>query len=413
MDSRPELIIRDGYLADRDVVADIAVAEGRITAIENTVDEQPPAEIDAGGGLVSPGLVDAHVHLDMALSAAGDRLPRHNDGHFEMDDALERTAEYFAETPREEIESNARTVGRRAVTNGVLHVRTHGYVDGAVGAEVVEAVLAAREALADCLDVEVVAFPQQGLRRDEGSAVAVRAAVEAGADLVGGLDPATLNGDREATMATWFDIATDYDVDLDVHVHERDETGLETLERLAESAVDNSYEGRVTASHAFALADAAGDSDTAASDDRLRAAMERFRAVSMGFVTCYQSTPEGMPIRRFHDAGLGLAHGTDQVHDLWGPHGNVDALEAMLVESLKLPSYSTNEGLASLWDLVTDQGADRLGLEGYGIEVGTPADLVVHDASSPQWAILRNRAPRYCLKAGTVVARDGEMVVDG
>jgi cytosine deaminase len=117
-----------------------------------------------------------------------------------------------------------------------------------------------------------------------------------------------------------------------------------------------------------------------------------------------------MPIRRFHDAGLALAHGTDQVHDLWGAHGNVDAIEAMLVESLGLDSYSTNEGLAYLWDLITHQGANRLGLDGYGIDVGTPADLVVHDAASPQWAILRNRTPRYCLKNGAVVARDGEFV---
>jgi cytosine deaminase len=408
MNAGPELVVRDGYLADRDAVMDVAVADGRITAIEERIDERAPTELDAGGDLVSPGLVDAHVHLDMSLSSTGDRLPRNNDGRSGMDDVLEKTADYFAGTDSEHLESNVRTVGRRAVANGVLHLRTHGYVDAAVGSGVVEAVLAAREALSDYLDIEVVAFPQQGVRRDEGSAAAVRAALEAGADLVGGLDPAALNGDREATLSTWFDTATEHDVGLDVHVHERDETGLRTLERLAAMAADNGYEGRVTASHAFALADAAGESR--ARDDRLATAIERFEAASMGFVTCYQSTPEEMPIRRCHEAGVGLAHGTDQVHDLWGAHGNVDALEAMLVESLRLDSYSTNEGLGYLWNLVTSQGANRLGLDGYGVDVGTAADLVVHDAASPQWAILRNRTPRYCLKDGAVVARDGEFV---
>jgi len=404
----PDLVVRDAYLAGRDAVVDVAVADGRIRAISPSIGADPPTELDARGNLVSPGLVDAHVHLDMSLSAHGDRLPRNNDGTPEMADRLRKTAAYFTDTQPDRIESNARTVGDRAVANGVLHVRTHAYVDGTVGAGVVEAVLSAAEALDDRLDVELVAFPQQGIRRDDGSAAAVREALAAGADLVGGLDPATLNGDREATMSTWFDVAADHDADIDVHVHEGGETGMTTLERLASMADDRGYEDRVVASHAFALAHAATHGER-----RLGTAMERFADVGLRFVTCYQSTRRGMPIRRFHDAGLCLAHGTDQAHDIWGPHGNVDALEAMLVESLKLPSYSTNRGLASLWDLVTEQGAELLGREGYGIAVGTPADLVVHDAASPQWAIIENRTPRYVLKEGRIVAADGRIVDDG
>jgi cytosine/adenosine deaminase-related metal-dependent hydrolase len=411
MDTAADLVVRNAYVTDRDAVVDIAVGGGRILDVAPGLGTEAPTELDADGDLVSPGLVDAHVHLDMALSAYGERRPRNNDGSSDMDDVLRKTAAYFADASPGRIASNVRTVGNRAVANGVLHLRTHAYVDGAVGTDVVDAVRRGTVAIDDRLDTEVVAFPQQGIGRDAGSAAAVREAVEAGADLVGGLDPATLNEDRDGTIATWFDLAADLDVPIDVHVHEREATGLATLERLASVALDRGFEGRVTASHAFALADAA-TADEADGGDRLASAMDRFGAAGMAFVTCYQSTREGMPIRRVHDAGIGMAHGTDQAHDLWGAHGNVDALEAMLVESLKLPSCSTNDGLAALWELITRQGGRLLGLDGYGLDPGTPADLVVHDAASPHWAIIENPAPRYCLKDGRIVAADGQVVVD-
>jgi cytosine/adenosine deaminase-related metal-dependent hydrolase len=403
-----DLIVRDGYLETRDVVVDIAVDDGAIREIAPDIDRDAETELSARGNLVSPGLVDAHVHLDMALSACGGRRPRDNDAAFDMDRALERTAAYFADSSPTAIRSNVQNAVETAVANGVVHVRTHAYVDGHVGADVVECLVDARERVDHLLDLQVVAFPQQGIRRDEGSEAAMRTALAAGADAAGGLDPATVNGDRRATIATWFDVATDHDVDLDVHVHERGASGLETLERLAAQTVANGYEGRVTASHAYALADA---SRREANDtgDRLSTVMEAFRAAEMDVITCYQSTPVGMPIRELREAGLDISHGTDQVHDIWGAHGNLDALEAMLVESLRLDGYASNEGLRTLWDLITARGASVLGIEGYEPAVGTPADLVVHSAASPEWAILTNETPAYVITDGTVVAEDGTL----
>jgi cytosine/adenosine deaminase-related metal-dependent hydrolase len=394
----PDIVVRRAYLADRDAVVDVAVDDGEIREIAPEVADEGAIELEADGNLVSPGLVDAHVHLDMARSARDGRRPRYNDAPFDMAVALERSASYFADGTLEAVEENARRALERGVANGVLHVRTHAYVDGRVGADVVERLLDLRDRLGGVADVDIVAFPQQGIVRDDGSEAAVRRALEAGADVAGGLDPVTLNGDREETIAAWFDVATDHDVDLDVHVHERDATGMETLERLAERAVEAGYEDRVTASHAFALADAG---------DRLPAALDRFRDARLDLVTCYQSTPTGMPIRECHGTGLTMAHGTDQFHDLWGAHGNLDPLEAMLVESLKLDGYSTNRGLRTLWDLVTTHGASVLDLEGYDVEPGTPANLVVHSASSPEWAILENDTPDYVIKDGSIVAEGG------
>jgi len=401
-----DIVIRNGYIDKQDAVVDIAIDDGKIQNIAPKIDRNGSIELMAHENLISPGLVDAHVHLDMSRSAYSGRHPRNNDAPLDMDVALEKSASYFANSSFEDIQSNIQTVGKEAIANGVLHIRTHAYVDSQVEEDIVKWVLDARNQLRHLLDVEVVAFPQQGILRDEGSETAMRSALKAGADLAGGLDPFTLNGDRRDTIATWLDIANDYDVDLDVHIHERETTGMVTLEQLASQTIEAGYEGRVTASHAFALADAAA-AETTDLANRLSTAIERFRDAAMDFITCYQSTPVGMPIREFHETGLNMAHGTDQVHDLWGAHGNLDALEAMLVESLKLKSYSTNQGLQTLWELITTHGASVLGIEGYGLKIGTPADLVVHTTSSPQWAILENDTPAYVVKDGTVIAEDG------
>ena len=413
MSDVPETVVRNAYIPNGDAVVDIAIDDGWITAVQPAIADDGETELDADGDLVSPGLTDTHVHLDMALSATGDRLPRNNEEWAGRIDAIEKTADYFAEIEADDIIANVREVAEWAISNGVLHLRTHAYVDSTVGTDVVEAVATARDVLDDRLDIEIVAFSQQGIRRDEGSEAALRGALNAGADLVGGLDPATLNNDREGTIDTWFNIATEYDADLDVHIHERGAIGMETLESLAEQAIDRGYEGRVTASHAYALADAAngnagGNENETEQSGGLDDAMETFEAADLRFITCYQSTLRGMPIRQAHDAGVVMAHGTDQVHDLWGAHGNVDALGAMGVESLKLDGYSTNEGLAHLWQLITTKGATVLGCEDtYGIEPGISADLVVHDGRSPQWAILEQSDPRYVFKGGCVVAADG------
>lgn len=411
MDSTPELVVRNAHPADNDAVVDIAVNDGYITAVRPEITVQGDTELNAEGNLVSPGLVDAHVHLDMAFSAVGDRLPRNNEERADRTDTIERTAEYFAGIDRSDLVANVREAAKQAIANGVLHLRTHAYVDNTVGTDIVEAVSTVQESFNDRLDIEIVAFPQRGILRDEGSVEAVRAALDAGADLVGGLDPATLNDDREETIATWFEIATKHDAGLDVHTHERGTTGMRTLERLAEATIERGYENRVTASHAYALADAASE-PTGVQDGRLDEIMETFATAQLGFVTCYQSTPQGMPIQRFHDAGLRMAHGTDQVHDLWGAHGNVDALEALLVESLKLDGYSTNQGLRCLWDLVTEQGGSLISFDEYALVEETPANLVVYHEPSPQWAITNNRTPRYVVSNGQIVARDGEVTSD-
>lgn len=410
-----DLIVRNAYLTSRDAVVDIAVADGTIAAVEADTATDGSREIDAAGNLVFPGFVDAHVHFDQALSATGERVPKHNDEPFDKARNIARTVEYFEETAAETVTANAVECARMAVANGVLYARAHTYIDRTVGTKVVEAVLDAREAVSDLFDVEVVAFPQRGLLDGSEVRQAARESLELGADLLGGIDPASVNDDLERTLETWFDIATEYDVDIDAHVHDGGTLGTYTLERFAEHAVRHGYEGRVTASHAFALADAAvQSSDPRVRGNPLESALDALERAAVGLTTSYPSTPPGMPIEALGDRGITVGHGSDELRDLWVPHGNADPLQGALVQSLRLDrsyTYSTNPGLARLWDLLTHGGAALLGIDGYGIEVGTPADLVVMDAPSPQWAILGQADTEYVVRRGEVVVEEGRLVV--
>jgi cytosine/adenosine deaminase-related metal-dependent hydrolase len=407
--STHDLVVRDAYLADRDAVRDVAVRGDEIAAVGRVAGDGT-TEIDADGDLVSPGLVDAHVHYEMAFGAGDGRRPAHNDEPFDRETAMARTADWFADATPETVAATVRRAVGRALVNGVCHARTHAYVDGTTGATVPRGVLAARRSLADLLDLEVVAFPQQGVIRDPGSAAAVAEAVDAGADLVGGLDPATVDGDRDAALSTWFDLATDLGVGLDAHVHERGATGLATLTALADRATERGLDGRVTASHAYGLADApAGGHD-------LDGVLGALAAADAGLVTCYMSTPPAFPLAPAERRGLTVAHGTDQLSDPWSPHGDADPVAGATVESLKLAGrgrdYGSNPGLRALWALITERSAALLGIDGHGIEPGTPANLVVHGAPSPEWVVVRGPTPRRVVSGGRVVARDGRLVDD-
>lgn len=409
-----DLVVRDAYEFERAELVDIAIADGEIRRVADTVPEPGTEEIDADGDLVSPGLIDAHVHLDQALTAEGARVPQHNDEPFDKDRCIGLSAEYFAEASKEEITQTALEVAGMFAANGTLSLRTHAYVDSEVGTKVVEAILAAKDRLEGVVDLQVVVFPQRGYVGDPGTEAAAREALDLGADVVGGIDPASINTDIERSIETWFDLATSYDVDIDAHIHDGGTLGMYTLSRLADETIEHDYQGRVTASHAFALADTASEKqDPRAGMTTVAGALDRFKRAELEFVTCYPSIRPGHPVAQFHDEGLTMAHGSDEVRDMWVAHGNADVLEGALVSSFKLSTdyaYATNPGLETLWKLLTTEGASVLDVDGYGIEEGTPADLVVWDQPSPQWAILKQGARTHVVKDGALVATDGELL---
>lgn len=423
MSEKYDLVIRDGFVERRGESVDIAVKDGKIVDVSGTTDGSGKEEINAAENLVFPGFVDAHKHIDRALSATGEHVPTANDDPNESPEYVgELFDSYYEETPRDVLEERVVRNLEMAVESGTTHVRSHIAVDHSIGTELVEIVLDAYEETRDLVDLQLVPYATRGLDESEQE---VRDAIARCHDslgeenvklggsigLHGGADSVQ---NYDATVSRWLTLASDLDVDLDVHVTARDAAGYYALMRLAENTRRYEYDGRVTVVHAWALAHLP--------DWWLSPLLETLAGADIDIITCYNSIRESMPVDKIVEHGVTLAHGTDNDQDFVYANGNADPLEAAMVMSYALVGdwhfderyrwSETNPALELFWEMLTTRAAAVVGVDDeYGIVEGSPADLVVLDEPSPQWAITRQASRRAVLKNGTVVAKDGEITV--
>lgn len=198
---------------------------------------------------------------------------------------------------------------------------------------------------------------------------------------------------------------------MDIHAQEIGTLGEYLLERMIDYMKEYDYQGRVTASHSFSLADLP--------DWKLESLIQSSKEVDLKYVTCYTSTPASMPIRTLFDEDVVLGHGTDNTRDFGIPSGSCDSLEGLLIQVHKLKRskweeerkwFESNPGMETLWDMLTYQGAKVVGKNDYGIQEGNKADLVVLDEPSLQWSILKQANRSHVIKDGQVVASDEEIL---
>lgn len=423
----PDTLVRDAYLPRRGEVHDIAITDGEISRIATDVDPGDADVIDARGNLVSPGFVDCHLHVDKAYSARGDRKPTFNEKGLDTENLRQNGLNHYLNTSKEELTANAVELGKRAVENGTQYIRGHVNLGNGTGTKVVESMLEARSILEDVVDLELVLFPDAGILNDEDAEDLVRESLRKGADLVGGADPATKNGDPRTAIDTWFNIAEDEDADVDIHLHNAGTLGLYELLQLAETTIERGFEGRVTASHSFGLAHAAGHDnghDGPAHDDgamkglpSFSSALHTIRRAQLSVVSCYHNCRPEMPFQQLLESNIPVGWGSDNICDYVVRHAHPDPLLGAHVNAFKLdPSYHTyasNEGLELLWETITKSGAAVMGLESeYGINEGCCANLVVLDERSIQWAIINQATPRYVVRDGDVIVEDGALCDD-
>jgi cytosine/creatinine deaminase len=368
-------------LPDTDGAYELSFNDGRIAAI------RPVAGTPAR--LALPAFADLHVHADRAF-ARGPRPPR------SLADAIQLVRELKLTTTEDEVRARAARLFTRALEHGSVRLRTHVDVDELIGQRALRGVLAARAAVAGTLDIEIVAFATSTCDPATADGEArLRDAVAEGADLLGGV-PA-FHADAASSIDRILDLAAELDRRADVHVDEASTPDAFTLEMLADATVAHGLEGRVTASHACALAVV----DTATAHRTIdKIARARIAVIALPALNLYlQGRGEGTPrvrgvtlVRELIAAGVPVRFGSDNVSDVFYRYGDADPLEAAWLAAVAAHLDDENAVLAGVCD-----GRRRPA-------VGDPADLVVVDASSVADALARRPGGRTVVRAGRIVA---------
>jgi cytosine deaminase len=350
--------------------------------------------VDGGGQLALPGLVDAHAHLDKTLWGLPWRPHTAGDGLAALIENEHRGRAELAEAGVTVAERAGNLLGAY-VAAGTSHIRSHVDVDTAAGLDSLHAVMEARAAFAGRVSVELVAFPQSGLLVRPGTAELLEAAVQAGADLVGGLDPAGFDQRPVEHLDTIFAIADRHGRGLDIHLHDGGELGAFTLDLIIERARVLGLAGKVTVSHAFALAEVP--------PPRLERLVEGLAGQRISLTTVAPGNRPPLPLARLRAAGVAVGLGCDGIRDLWSPWGDGDLLARAALLAWRAGARR-DQDLAAALELATSGGAEVLGLPAHGLTPGCTADLVLLPATTPGEAVVTHPPRTLVLKAGQIVA---------
>lgn len=371
-------------------LVDIAVRDGRIAAITPAATPTNGA-LDLDGRLLVPGFVDGHIHLDKTL--LGLPWQPHHPGAT-VRDRIEAERRQLAATTLSTVE-RASALARQVIGFGTTRLRCHVDVDPDVGLSNLHAILAVREAFAAALDIQIVAFPQSGILIAPGTADLLDAAIAEGAELVGGLDPAGIDGDIEGHLDAVFAVAQRRGVGIDLHLHDPGPLGAFQLRRIAERSRAAGMQGRVAVSHAFALGDIGADEFARTAD-----------ALASGGVAIMTNGPGKAampPVAELTRRGVLVFAGSDNIRDSWSPFGTGDMLERAMLIALRA-GFAADEELRLACALAMSHAGRAMGFGAAGIAVGQPADLVAMDAAHIPHAVASRPGLRMVFKRGARVA---------
>ena len=364
--------------------ADVVVDGERIVRIGPGAAAGVAESLDAGRRLLLPTFIDAHVHLDKVLIR--DELSEHDGTLAGAIGAIhERKRRYTVD----DVRARATAVIEESVRLGTTTLRSHVDVDTIGGLVPLEGVMAAAADCADIADVRTIAFPQEGLLRDPGAYALMEAAMETGADAVGGMPHWELDeASQREHVRLCFDLAERFDRDLDMHVDETDDGAVRTLEMVADEALARGLIGRVTAGHVCSLA--------AADDEYADRVIEKCRRAEISIAAnpvtnlVLQGRGDRGLIRRgttrigeFRAAGVNVLFGQDCVKDGFYPFGRGSMLEVALI-SAHAAHLTTRDDIDYALSAITEAPAQAMRLADNGLRAGAHADMQLLPV--PSWA---------------------------
>jgi cytosine/creatinine deaminase len=397
------MILRGARLGDG--VVDVGIEDGRIRRVARRIEDRAAREIEAHGRLVSPPFIESHVHLDTTLTAGE---PRWNETGT-LFEGIQIWSQRKRDLTHDDVVRRATELLRWQAAQGVLHVRTHADVTDPEFTGL-KALLEVKEKVREWADVQIVAFPQEGMLSYPRGVELMEEALRLGADLVGGIPHYEHTREMGVeSVKESFRLAEKHDKPIDIHCDETDDPHSRFLEVMAVEAMRTGMGPRVTASHTTAF----GSYDNAYAFKLmgfLTKANINFVANPLINITLqgrYDTYPKRRGITRVKelwDSGLNVSLGYDDVMDPWYPLGTGGMLQPahMAVHACHMTS---RREVTACFDMVTEKAARTLGLEDYGVAEGRAADLVLVDAPDKWDAIRRLATTTLVVKDGEVIAR--------
>lgn len=381
--------------------ASVAVDKGMIAAVIPTGDAQPEAgeTIDVGGALLVPPFVEGHIHLDTSFYGEAWKPHLPNTAGFDVHERVAFQALNLRNA--RPVEERARDQLELCLVQGTTKMRSHVMVDGSVGLKHAEAILSVREEYKDLIDLQLVAFPQNGILMSPGTPEWLDQAVALGCDLIGGLDPAAFDRDVEKHLDVVFRIAEKRGVDVDIHLHDGGTLGVFEIEQIAARTRALGMQGHVAVSHAYSL----GDIPVHA-QQKIAATLAESGVAIMTNAPGAHPFP---PVTILRKAGVTVFSGSDNIRDSWWPYGDGDMLSRANIIGYRSGFYEDWE-LKSAFDIVTNGGARALRFDGYGIVPGAKADFSIFAAEHVPEAVVAVPKDRAVYKSGKLIARNGILV---
>ena len=379
----------------KDLVS-IGIKDGKISKIGKDLPSDATEVIDAEKRLTTESFVNGHLHLCKVytLEMVGqDALGSYHGGSMGgAMTAIEQAARVKDNYDEKWIIENVRKACNLAVKYGNTHIRAFADVDPKAKLEGVKALLKAREEFKGRVDLQVVAFPQDGVVRDPGAEDYIRQALELGADVVGGIPWIEYtSADQQAHIDKMFALAKKYDKDVSMLLDDVGDAGEQTLEMFATKTIQEGWQGRTTAQHCRAIA--------LYSENYFRKIVALLKKGQIGLVSDPQTGPLHARVQDLYHAGVNVALGQDDIADAYYPFGRNNMLEVAFL-AVHLLWMTTFEGMEMIYDMITTNAARAMGIKNHVLKEGGNADLVVLNAEDVYHAIWEHEAPAYVIRGG-------------
>ena len=396
-----DVTIRGARLRRRDGLTELGIKDGHIVAMNDHLEGEAAIEIDANGNLVTESDVNPHLHLCKVFTLPmmeEEALKAYHGAGAAMGTAMagiELASKIKQKYAEDWIVRNARRAIALAALNGNLHIRAFADVDGKARLEAVKALIRVRDEFRDVVDIQVVAFAQDGIVREPGAAELMAEAMALGADVVGGIPWIEFTeADAASHVRQCFDLAEKFNKDVSMLLDDAGDPGLRTLEMMAVEALRRGWRGRALAHHCRAM--------SFYPTPYLQRLARILCSARVGVVTDPHTGPLHARVKELLAEGVLVCLGQDDISDAYYPFGRNAMLEVAFLAS-HLLWMMTRQEIERLYDMITVAAAAAINVAPFALCEGAPANLVVLHEPDVVEALRFHAPPAHVIRNGKLV----------